>query len=385
MKLISNCFAAILATGLVMCAIPAGLSAQEWDSDMQSSAVLPEAPRTQLALTEVEPLALKASDSDSHNEDSLQTSHDARPTPDEGGISGTITDVNGDLIPGVTVMLDGLAGDHRMVVANDNAAFQFDGLKAGTRYQVSINAKGFVDWISPPVVLAPGQHVFLTNVQLIIKGEQASVTVYASTAQIAVEQVMVEEQQRVLGFIPNFYVVYDSKNAVPLTTKLKFKLAMRVSVDPVTIASVVSMAGIKQAGNTPDYVQGAKGYGQRVGAISADSFSDILIGGAILPSLLHQDPRYFYQGTGTTQSRLRHAVFSPFICKGDNGRWQPNYSSLGGDLASSALSNAYYPESNRGAGLVFGNFAIGTAERMASGFAQEFILRRLTRSATDKH
>ena len=185
-----------------------------------------------------------------------------------------------------------------------------------------------------------------------------------------------------LGFIPNFYVVYDSKNAVPLTTKLKFKLAMRVSVDPITIGGIAAMAAINQAADRPNFVQGAKGYGQRLGAIAADGESDILIGGAILPSLLHQDPRYFYQGTGTTNSRLRHAMFSPFICRGDNGQLQPNYSSLGGDLASSALSNVYYPQSNRGVGLVFGTFAIGTAERMLSGIVQEFILPRFTPKAT---
>ena len=176
--------------------------------------------------------------------------------------------------------------------------------------------------------------------------------------------------------------MYDSKNAVPLTTKLKFKLALRVSVDPVTIAGVAAMAGINQAANRPDFQQGAKGYAQRFGTEAAQGASDILIGGAILPSLLHQDPRYFYQGTGTTNSRLRHAMFSPFICRGDNGRLQPNYSSLGGDLASSALANTYYPQSNRGVGLVFGTFAIGTAERMLSGIAQEFVLPRFTPKAT---
>jgi len=138
------------------------------------------------------------------------------------------------------------------------------------------------------------------------------------------------------------------------------------------------MAGVRQAAHTPDYVLGAKGYGQRFGAEVADGFSDILIGGAILPSLLHQDPRYFYQGTGTTRSRLEHALASPFVCKGDNGRWQPNYSSLGGDLASSALMETYYPQSNRGAGMVFGQFAISTAERELSGVVQEFVLRKLT-------
>jgi hypothetical protein len=57
---------------------------------------------------------------------------------------------------------------------------------------------------------------------------------------------------------------------------------------------------------------------------------------------------------------------------------QPNYSSLGGDLASTTLSNVYYPASNRGAGRVFENFIISTGERMLSSVIQEFILRRLT-------
>jgi len=138
------------------------------------------------------------------------------------------------------------------------------------------------------------------------------------------------------------------------------------------------MAGVRQAARTPDYVLGAKGYGQRFGAEAADGISDILIGGAILPSILHQDPRYYYQGTGTTRSRLGHALSSPFVCKGDNGRWQPNYSSMGGDLASSALMDTYYPQSNRGAGMVFGQFAVSTAERELSGIVQEFVLRKVT-------
>lgn len=301
---------------------------------------------------------------------------------DPGAISGTVLDVNGDLVPGATVILDSpQSGDHREALAGDNAQFAFNNLTPGVPYNLSVKAQGFVDWTSSPITLAPGQYEFLTDVRITVKGEATSVTVYASNERLAAEQVRLQEQQRVLGFIPNFYVVYDSKNAVPLTPKLKFKLAMRVAVDPVTIGGIAGMAAINQAANRPDFVQGARGYGQRFGAIAADGASDILIAGAILPSLLHQDPRYFYQGTGSTSSRLRHAMFSPFICRGDNGRLQPNYSSLGGDLASSALSNAYYPQSNRGLNLVFGTFAIGTAERMLSGVAQEFLLPRLTPKA----
>jgi hypothetical protein len=303
-------------------------------------------------------------------------------SPDPANIGGTVLDENGDLVPGATVILESSQSrDHREVVSGDNAAFAFTNLTPGVPYRVSIKVKGFADWTSPSFILTPGQFDYLPDVRIKVEGEATSVTVYASNEQLAVEQVRLEEQQRVLGFIPNFYVVYDSKNAVPLATKLKFKLAMRVSVDPVTIGGVAAMATINQAADRPNFVQGAKGYGQRFGVIAADGESDILIGGAILPSLLHQDPRYFYQGTGSTNARLRHAMFSPVICRGDNGRLQPNYSSIGGDLASSALSNTYYPRSNRGVGLVFGTFGIGTAERMLNGIVQEFILPRFTSHA----
>jgi hypothetical protein len=75
---------------------------------------------------------------------------------------------------------------------------------------------------------------------------------------------------------------------------------------------------------------------------------------------------------------MRHALFSPFICRGDNGRPQFNFSSLGGDLTASALAETYYPNSNRGPNLVFGNFAIGTGERMLRAVLQEFVLSRFT-------
>jgi hypothetical protein len=302
------------------------------------------------------------------------------PAPQRGEISGTVLDVNGDLVPGAAVTLQCSSPcENRTATANDNAAFDFRDLQFGVSYQVRISVNNFEDWTSSAIVLTPSDSVFfVTGIKLKVADPSESVTVYASTDQIATEQVHIEEQQRVLGFIPNFYVVYDSQNAAPLTAKLKFQLAMRVSVDPVTWAGVGFMAGVRQTAHTPNYVLGAKGYGQRFGAETADGFSDILIGGAILPSVLHQDPRYFYQGTGTTNSRLRHALASPFICKGDNGRWQPNYSSLGGDLAAAALMETYYPQSNRGAGLVFGQFAINTGERELAAVVQEFVLRKFT-------
>ncbi len=294
-----------------------------------------------------------------------------------GSIVGTVTDVNGDTVPNANVALVGEdASDQQTVVANENGYFEFHGVKPGIPYQVRITAAGFSEWTSPPVRLEPSQFKILTDIRLQIELARTTVNVTQTPEEVATEQVKVEETQRVLGIIPNFYVVYEP-DPVPLTAKLKFRLALKIASDPITATGIAFLSAVQQAGDTPDYGQGAEGFGKRYGANAADGFSDIMIGGAILPSLLHQDPRYFFQGTGTKKSRFGHAFLHPFVCKGDNGHSQPNISSLGGDLASSAISNLYYPQSNRGTGLVFTNFAISTAERVATSLAQEFVLQKL--------
>jgi Carboxypeptidase regulatory-like domain len=305
------------------------------------------------------------------------------PKPQPGIIVGTAVDVNDDAIPGAAVTLEGsVVRDSRTVVSNNNGFFEFKDLEPGTTYHVTISAQGFSNWTSPEIMLKPGQYVIVKGSKLQVAMVLTTVTVGYSAKEVATEQVKIEEQQRIFGFIPNFYVSYD-QNAAPLTTKLKFELAAKVSFDPVTFVGVGIAAGGEQAGDHPNYPQGWKGFGERYGAVYTNGFTDIMIGGAILPSLLHQDPRYFYQGTGTTKSRVLHALTTPFVTRGDNGQRQPNYSTIGGDLGSAAISNAYYPASNRGVGLFLGNFLIATGQRAAANLAQEFILRRLTHKAKD--
>jgi carboxypeptidase family protein len=310
------------------------------------------------------------------------------PKVQTGIVVGTVTDVNDDIVAGATVVLEGpLQTDPRTVVTNGNGFFEFKDIEPGTTYHVTVSAQGFANWTSPAVILKPGQYEILAGSKLRIAEALTTINVAAPVAspeEIAAEQVKAEEQQRIFGIIPNFYVVYDH-DAAPLTTKLKFKLATKVLFDPVTVIGVATFAGINQAADNPNYGQGAKGYAERFGSGYADGAIDIMVGGAILPSLLHQDPRYFYQGTGTSKSRALHALSSPFVCRGDNGQLQPNYSTIGGDLAAAALANAYYPASNRGPGLFLGNFFIATGQRALANVAQEFILRRLTPKAKNQN
>ena len=303
------------------------------------------------------------------------------PETPSGQIAGTVTDAKGDAIVGATVILTRSpeSTDQRTVLTTENGFFRFDALTPAVPYNVAINADGFAEWTSPLITFEPGQVKSLGSISLRIATQNTTMQVKYDPIEDATEQFKIEQTQRIFGIIPNFYTSFEGENAAPLTTKMKFDLAFKVSYDPVTIAGVGLVAALRQAVDSPNYPQGAKGFGERFGVTAADGFTDIMIGGAILPSLLHQDPRYFYQGTGTTRSRLRHAILSAFIAKGDNGKWQPNYSSVGGDLASGALSNLYFPKSNRGAGLVFSLFALGTAERIGSNVTQELLLGKFTR------
>jgi hypothetical protein len=354
-----------------------------------SSHSLPDAPRPLLVSSSVEEFYEEAVEGQSQSgAGASEVGQDgSKPTttqdPTKANIGGSVLDTNGDVVPRATVVLEG-PGDRRSVTADESGAFQFSGLKPGIPYQITIGMVDFETWKSQKIILTPGQFYFLVDVKLKISESVTSVTVYASNEQIATEQVRLEEKQRIFGIIPNFYVTYD-QHPVPLTTKLKYRLAFKADTDPVTFFGVFFMATMYQAGDIPSYGQGWDAYFQRVGAGYADTTTDIFIGGAILPSLLHQDPRYFYQGTGTKKSRLMHAMSSPYVCKGDNGKTQPNYSSLGGDLASGAISNLYYPDADKGAGLVFQGFAITTGVRTVNAILQEFVIRKLTPSARNRN
>jgi hypothetical protein len=293
-----------------------------------------------------------------------------------GTIMGTITDVSDAPVPGAVVTLQGSdSSDVCSVTTNENGFYQIRDVAVGRPYVVKVLAAGFAEWDSPTLALDPGHSKILDVANLRIEEVQTSVTVTPeSSDEIATKQIKADEKQRGFGIIPNFYAEYAA-NPAPMNARLRFRLALRVARDPYTFGGVAMLAGIGQATNHPDYVQGAKGFGERFGANYANSFTDIMFEGAIFPSLLHQDPRYFYKGTGTNKARVAHVLYSLIVTKGDNGKWQPNYSGLGGNLASAAISNTYYPRANRGVGLVFQGFGTVMAEHLAVRMLDEFVFR----------
>lgn len=303
----------------------------------------------------------------------------ATSAPASGNINGTVVDQTGAVRVGAKVQLT-YAGQRPgpEVVSGQNGEFFFTNIAPGP-FQLTVTSPGFSTQTFAGV-LQPGQTFIVPRLTLAVASANTEVQVAAqSQVELAEEQIKQEEKQRVLGFVPNFYVSYIP-DAAPLTPKQKFELAWKTVIDPITFLGVGVLAGFQQAANDfSGYGQGAQGYAKRYGAAYADSFAGSFIGDAILPSLLKQDPRYFYRGTGSTRSRIGYAIANAVICKGDNKKWQPNYSSIIGSFATAGISYAYYPASDRnGAGLVVQNALIKIGGGAVGGIFQEFVVRKLT-------
>jgi len=293
-------------------------------------------------------------------------------------INGTILDQGGGVSVGATVRLTYKGQSFsQQVVSGNNGQFSFARVPAGN-FQLTVSAPGFTTHVFSGNV-RPGQAYLVPPIVLGVGKVQTNVQVKASTADVAQAQIEEQEKQRVLAVIPNFYVTYNP-NAAPLNTAQKFQLAWKTAVDPVTFLGAGVYAGFEQAGDRyPEYGQGFEGYAKRYAAGYADAAAGIFIGNAILPSLLKQDPRYFYRGTGSTRSRLLYALASSVICKGDNRRWQPNYSFMLGSVAVGGISNLYVPASDRNsAGVIFQNALIRIGQGSLGGVLQEFVLPHLT-------
>ncbi len=188
----------------------------------------------------------------------------------------------------------------------------------------------------------------------------------------AEKEVKQEETQRLLVVVPNFNTVLSGR-AVPLDKSQKTELAVHATFDPFNFVSAVLLAGLSEYEATNrGYGWGPQGYLKRVGANLADVFDSTMLAGAVYPILLRQDPRFFRKATGPIKARIRHALLAPFVCLGDNGESQPNYSNILGNFTAGAISNVYYPAQNRGPSLWLINSSVVMVEGSLGNIGLEF-------------
>ena len=295
-----------------------------------------------------------------------------------GSISGKVVDQSGVSIAGAIVKLTREGQTSALEVTSDeDGLFAFPNVAPGPFYLTISSPDLASDEFSGTI--QSGEAYVTPLFMLVIPTQVTEVHVEGLTPEeLADVQVKEQEKQRVFGVIPNFYVSYEP-NAAPLTAKHKFGLAWKSASDPITLAGVGVLAGIAQATDRwGAYGQGAQGYAKRYGASYADVFAATFIGGAVMPSVLKQDPRYFYKGSGSKRSRILYAVESSVKCKGDNGRWQPNYSNIIGSFAGAGLGAIYLPANDRrGYGFVFSSALTRLGATSLGGVLQEFFFSKV--------
>jgi hypothetical protein len=224
----------------------------------------------------------------------------------------------------------------------------------------------------PASTSVPDAPVPAVQEDITASGRQSGAPPPLTQQEKAEQQLRQQEKQRIAGVVPNFNVSYNA-DAVPLSRKQKLSLAFHTAIDPVSFGVAAFDAGLSQAEDDfPGYGQGAQGYAKRFGASYTDNFDGTLLGNAIFPILLKQDPRYFRRGKGRFTTRLLYSISTTVWCKNDNGSHGPNYSNILGNLAAGGISNLYYPASDRGAGLTFERGLTVTAYGAFGGVFNEF-------------
>jgi hypothetical protein len=309
------------------------------------------------------------------------TSGQRQDLPSVGSISGTVLDVTGTPVSGAEIRLTrGATTPVQVTSTAQDGRFSYTDVAPGA-FDLSVALAGFkTKTVSGNL---PAQQSYAAPaITLEVAPVVTDVSVRLTVEEIATEQIRQQEQQRLLAVIPNFYTSYVA-DAAPMNTKQKFGLAWKAAIDPTSFLIAGIIAGGQQANNSmPGYGQGAAGYANRFGAAYGDFFIGTYISNAILPSILKQDPRYFYKGTGTIKARIRYALAMSVITKGDNGHWQPNYSGILGSMAAGGISNLYYPEGSRhGFQTTLNNTLIGIGTNAGVNILQEFVFRKLTPKA----
>jgi hypothetical protein len=305
-------------------------------------------------------------------------SQTTNPPSSPGTIDGVVTDSSGSVVLGALVTLGSAAATgKRTTVTNETGSFHFAAVTPGD-YTIAIMADGFAPWTAASVVVRAGENQPVTSAVLQVAAASTKLDVGLSQKELAVEQLKTEEKQRLLGVFPNYFVTYDP-NAAPLNAAQKFQLGWKTILDPTTILSSALAAGIQQARNSYyEFGQGTEGYAKRFGAQYADTVNGIVIGGVVMQTVFHQDPRYFYKGTGSFRSRALYAIATAFVRKGDNGHWQPDYSDVLGSLAAGEISTLYYPASSRTGLRLFHDVLWGFGGSATGNLFEEFLSRKIT-------
>jgi hypothetical protein len=180
------------------------------------------------------------------------------------------------------------------------------------------------------------------------------------------------QPKHILGVFPNYNASPCLSPYVPISTKEKFKIASADALDPGGVVVAAFAGGAAQLFNSNrPFGQEASGYTRYFAAAYANHVIGDFLTEGVYPSLLHQDPRYFRKGSGSTGSRVRYAISRVFWTQTDAGGTAFNYSRVLGAASTVAISSLYYANRRHAAASATG-FGVVLGATMAVNILKEF-------------
>jgi hypothetical protein len=181
------------------------------------------------------------------------------------------------------------------------------------------------------------------------------------------------QTKRMLWVAPNFGAVSAGVEFKSLTAREKFHLAFDDSFDysSFTWTAIQAAQGLLTSSDS-EFGTGWAGYGRYYWHEYVDGVSGTYFTEAIVPSLTHEDPRYFTLGHGGFFRRTAYALTRTVVARDDNGRWGFNWSEVSGNALEATLSNAYYPAGDRGVNQTAKNWGVQMESAALNNLAKEF-------------
>lgn len=203
-------------------------------------------------------------------------------------------------------------------------------------------------------------------------GTASSATATPGTTVEPAEKTKEQLDKRILGVLPNYRTANPLDVYQPLTTGQKFSIALKDSFDWPNYLVSAAFAGIYQLEDSnPSFGQGVRGYAHRYWTAYIDQSMGNLMTEAVMPTILHEDPRYFRKVAGSKKSRTAYALTRVLVTRTDTGGTRFNYSEVIGNGIMATLGNAYYPDS-RGVSDTVQRFGLQLATDSLSNLLKEF-------------
>jgi hypothetical protein len=174
--------------------------------------------------------------------------------------------------------------------------------------------------------------------------------------------------------------ILPGETSHPLSSHGKVVLGFRESMSIFSILGWSTSAGYSHLVNgSPNYGTDKAAFGERLGATALRNVSESIFSVSLFAPLLHEDPRYFELGPGhNVAKRVVYAASRSLITRTDSSHSSVNFSLLAGNALGSALTNAYYPERNRGFGQTMQTFGTSVGGSAFGFVVTEFLNEALT-------